>query len=155
MILFHAGISIIVGITAAIIAYAIYRKASVSLWAYLAGFLLDLPIFILIPFKVSNLDNLLLFSHTAGIFIWPVILVILDIFLIEAQLLKYIVALLKLIHLGISNKSVKRLEKIDGLLERLEEYHIIPAPIRLSRVYIVGVMAGVVHLVINLAIGVL
>lgn len=151
MILPYLTISFIAGIISAIIVYFAFNDRAAPLWAFIAAFLPNLPVFILIPFGVSNLGSFLVFSHTIGIAIWPILLVILDIFLVEARILKYVLIFLKFLHIG-ATKTVEKAEKFDRLIERLENYHIIPMPTRLGRVYLVGIIAGIVNLAIIVVI---
>ena len=141
---------VIIGFVAAVIAYVIYRRKTIAVWAYLAAFFPDLPILVLKPLGAAGLDNTLLLTHTIGLFVFPIILVIVDILLIELKM----ISLLK--PLGpILPKNIKKALRIERLIERFQDYGAIPSPIRVSTVYIVGVMAGLIHLVINLLTGTL
>jgi|GEM_PF-2421407 hypothetical protein len=151
----HLLVTLLSAAISMVLAYYIYRKSttSASLWAFIASFLPDWPVFMLVPFGTIVSANLLFFTHTIGIFIQPIMLIILDIFLIEAQILKFIVPVIKFLHLGSQNRAIRLAEKSDYWLEKLEKYDIVPRPIRLQKVYAIGVLAGVVHLVVNWVAG--
>jgi len=148
MVFFHTLVSILGGLITVALVYLIYRKRSVSLWGWIASFFPDMPVFWLATLGATNLGTVLLFSHTLGIFVFPIFLVIIDILLIEIAWLKYISWLPY-------PKYMRTVDKIERIIEKLEKYNAIPRPIRVKRVYVVGVIAGIVHLALNILIGAL
>ena len=125
----------------------LHRRYSLALWAYIAAFLPDWPLFLQLA-GVQSLDTLFFLSHTAGIFVHPLLLIVLDIFLIEASLLQY----LKPVR-NVLPKWLKKVLKAEEVLERFQRYHTIPLPERLGRVYMAGLLGGIVHLAVYLAFG--
>ncbi len=142
MVFLHTGASILGGIITVAVTYLVYRKSSVSVWAWIASFFPDMPVFWLATLGATNLGGVLLVSHTMGIFLFPLLLVIVDILLLEIVWIRYISWLPY-------PKYMRTIRRIDAFMEKLESYHAIPRPIRVKRVYAVGVLAGVIHLVIN------
>ena len=104
----------------------------------------DLPWILLSPFGVTHLENLLLFTHTVGIVLLPLGLVIIDIFLIELNLLKYLEPFNRIVY----PKSLRIAIKIEKVVERLQKYNAIPRAIRVRRVYLVGVFSGSLQFVV-------
>ena len=141
-------ITILIGILSALLAYVLYRRTSVMLWGYIAGTLPDSP-YGLTLIGVTNIQNLLIITHSFGIILFAILLVILDIFLIELSLLRYLSPLKGLL------KPLKPLFAAEEVARRLEKYNTIPRPERLKSVYVVSVVAGIIHLCINLIIGIL
>jgi len=148
MVLFHTAVSIAGGLITVIIAYLLYRKKAVSLWGWIASFYSDLPVFLLVPLGATTLGTTLLLTHTLGILLFPLLLVLADIFLIGIGWVR------KLSWLPYP-KTMRMVKKFDDIMDILEQYNAIPRPIRVKRVYVVGVLAGVIHLLLNLVIGVL
>ncbi len=146
MVLFHTSVSILGGIITVLIVYFLYRKKGPVVWAWLASFLPDIPVFWLVPLGVTNIGIVLLITHTIGIFIFAALLALLDILLIELSWTRYFPPF---------PKVMKIIKKIGSWTETLERYHAVPRPIRVKRVFLVGLLAGAVHLAINLLIGVL
>ena len=145
-VLFHTIVSMVGGLITVVIAYLIYRKPSVSVWGWIASFFPDMPIFWLAVLGATGLGNVMLLTHTVGIFIFPIFLVIIDILLIEIAWLRYVSWLPY-------PRFMRTVGKFESFIEKLEKYNAIPRPVRVQRVYIMGVLAGAVHLVINLFIG--
>jgi hypothetical protein len=137
------------GLITAFLLYIVYRKHSVFIWGFFSGFLPDLPFIFLTPFGVTNLSLLLFFSHTTGVFLFPLILVLIDIILIEFKFIKYLRPIKFILP-----KSLKTAIKIEKMIEKLQQYGLVPKPIRVKRVYLAGVIAGVIHLTINIIFGV-
>lgn len=134
------------GIVSYALGYLIYRKISVATWAYISAFLPSAPVFVLSLLGASNLILFSWLSHTLGILIYPAVMVIIDILLIEISLLRLVKPF------GfILPASFKAAIKVEGIISTLEKYYAIPRPIRVQRVYIVGVMAGLVNLIFSLA----
>ncbi|MBI4020554.1 MAG: hypothetical protein HY367_04430 [Candidatus Aenigmarchaeota archaeon] len=135
-----------IGLISASIIYLIYRNGGPAAWAFIAAMLIDSPK-ILILFGVENIDTLLFYSHTTGIFLFPILLVAIDILLIELSLVKFLKPFKNF------SKTLRELLMLEDAIERLQKYHAIPRPIRVARLYLVAVITGVVHLVLNFIIG--
>lgn len=148
--LYHTAASVLTGLLTAILAYVLYRKVAVSLWGYISGFLADLPFFLLAPLGVTNLYNLLLLSHTTGIFLLPLLTVLLDLVLMGLGYLKPLRPFRPFLP-----KSLKLALKAEKIVGRLQQYRAVPQPVRVARVYAIGVAAGMIHLGVNLFFGVL
>lgn len=138
-------ITLFISIAAALIVYIIKRRKTPAIWAYIASWMLDFSQTILAPLGAKNLFYISLLSHTAGIFIFPIILVILDILLIELRLLRYLNPFKRLLP-----QNFKILIKIEHIVYRFQKYHTIPTPTRVKTVYLVSVFAGIFHLLINI-----
>lgn len=147
MVLFHIMVSIAGGILSIILMYLIYQKFDAGIWGFIASFFPDMPVFFLVPLGVTNIETTLIVSHTVGMFVFPIFLVIIDLLIIEIMWARYILWMPY-------PKSLRLLEKINSIVLHLERYNAIPRPIRLPRVYVVGVLAGGIHLVLNIMIGV-
>ncbi len=148
--LFDLGITVLAGLISAVIGVLLYRRIHIGFWGFLSGIASDWPKYFLGLLGATNLHTVLLVTHTAGIVLFPIILVILDILLLEISLLKYLKPLYFILP-----KSLKSAVKFEKLVERLQHYNTIPRPVRIGAVYSVGVIGGAIHLVINLAIGAL
>ncbi len=134
-------------VIASVVTLSLNRRAYYILWGFIGSLLVDSP-YILALFGVTNLYGLLLFSHTVGIFLFPIILAFFDVLLIELSLLKY----LKPIK-WILPKYLKNAVIFEAYVERLQKYHTVPRPVRVHTVYIIGVVSGVTNLVVSLALG--
>lgn len=145
--LYYFAVSIVIGLISASFAYFLYRRHSVMLWGYTAGVLPDFP-HALNFIGVTNTYNLLVITHVFGVFIFTAFLVVLDILLIELSLLRYFSPLKPLL------KPLKPLFIAEDIAEKLQKYNAIPRPERLERVYVVAVVAIIIHLSINLMLGV-
>ena len=148
MVLLHTAMSMLSGIVTVVLCLVIFRKKSLGVWGWIASFFPDMPLFTLAFFGATNLGNVLLFSHTAGVLIFPIFLVLIDVLLIEIGWLKYISWMPY-------PKYMKNVRRVESIVEKLEKYNAIPRPARVKRVYLVGILAGVVHLTINLLAGAL
>ncbi|MBI4181558.1 MAG: hypothetical protein HY520_01150 [Candidatus Aenigmarchaeota archaeon] len=146
--LFHTSVSLLGAVVTIAIVYALYRSRGVMAWGWIASFLPDAPVFALQPLGASSLDGVMLVSHTLGILLYPVLLSLADILLIEAGWLKYLTWLPY-------PKYLHAYARIDRWVQRLEKYHALPHPARLKRVFMAALIAAVVHLGLNLAVGVL
>ncbi len=129
------------------VTYILHRRFSLALWAYIAAFLPDW-FMALTLLGAENLETTSLFSHTIGIFLYPIALLILDIFLIEASFLRYLKPLREVLPAGL-----KKAVKAEEVLERFQRYHTIPTAERLGKVYAVGLLGGIVHLAFYLIWG--
>ena len=148
--MFDVGITVLAGLISAAIGILIYRRIHIGFWGFLGGIAADWPKYLLATLGATNLHNVLLVTHTAGIVLFPIILVILDILLLEVSLLRY----LKPFYF-ILPKQLKAAVRFEKKIEGLQKYNAIPRPIRIGAVYSVGVIGGIIHLAINLAIGAL
>ncbi len=142
------GISLLIGILTGSIALFAFRRYHIGLWAFLAGVALDWPRIFLTPLGTTNIDSLLWITHTIGIFIFPILLVIADILLIEIGLIKH----LRPFH-NFLPKQLKTAIKVERFIERMQKYNMLPTPEKIQLVYLTGVMAGLIHLLINFLIG--
>ena len=142
--------SILIGLASSLIVVLIFRRVYIGFWAFLAGISPDWPRIFLSPLGSTNMENLLLVTHTAGIFIFPLLLVLIDIPLMEIGFFKYLKPFNN--YLPENLKSVLRTE---SLVERLQKYKILPRPARIKFVYLAGVFAGLFHILINILMGAL
>ncbi|MBU0898626.1 MAG: hypothetical protein ABIH55_03150 [Nanoarchaeota archaeon] len=145
MVLIHTAVSIAGGAITAILAYVIYRSKAESLWGWIASFFFDLPVLWLVPLGVTNIGNLMIVTHTAGILVFPIFLVMIDIILINLAILKHFSWLP-------FPKSFSNINKINKIVETLKKYNTIPIPVRVERVYVIGALAGIIHLAINVIV---
>ena len=140
-------VTILIGIMSASFAYFLYRKHSVILWGYVAGILPDFPHWLGF-LGVMNTGTLLIITHVFGVFIFTIFLIIVDILLVELSLLKYLSPLAPLL------KPMKPLFIAQRVAEKLERYNAIPRPERLEIVYVVSVVSIIIHISVNLILGV-
>lgn len=149
MVWYHLLYSLITGIIMIFLGFMIYKRPSICAWGFIAGFIPDLPVLIQTPLGVPvfSLFWVLVLSHTLGIIIFPLILLIIDVVLIEIGLIRY----LKPLYLILPD-SFKTAIKVESAIERLQGYSLMPMPERLKSVFVVGVLAGIVHLIINLVV---
>ena len=146
MILDHVLISLLGAVVASLLVFILFRKKALIGWTVLASFLPDLPVFWLTPLGVKNLGNLLLVTHTVGIVLYPLIMVLADILLIELAWMKYLSFLPY-------PRWLKTAGKLSRLAGKAQKYNAIPRPARIRLVYSSGVIAGAIHLGINLWMG--
>lgn len=149
MVLEHVVYSVITGIIMVFLGYMIYRRPSICFWGWIAAFMPDLPVLIQTPLGVPvwSLSWVLVLSHTVGIIVFPIVLLIIDVLLIEIGLIRY----LKPFYLMLPN-PLRTAVRVENFIERLQGYSFIPMPERLKSVFVVGLLAGIVHLIINLAV---
>jgi len=145
--LYHLLVGLSIGFICASFAYYLYRRHSVILWGYLAGTLPDFP-HALNFIGVTNTYTLLVITHVFGVFIFTIFLIIVDILLIELNLLKYLSPLRPLL------TPLKPLFIAENIAEKLQRYGAIPRPERLKTVYVVTVISTLIHLSVNLILGV-
>lgn len=141
---FHFVLPVIIALAAAATVYLRYRKASVAVWGFVGSLFVDAPMILLAPLGATSLFNVSLITHSLGIIIFPIILVIIDILLIEFRLLKY----LKPVY-GLLPSTLKTAVRIEMQVEKLQNYHAIPGPERIQSVFVAGVLAGAVNLIIS------
>ncbi len=145
----HLLYSVITGIIMVFLGYMMYRRPSIALWGWMAGFMPDLPVLIQTPLGVPvwNLFWVMVLSHTLGIIVFTTVLLIIDVLLIEIGLIRY----LKPLYLFLPG-PLRTAVRLENLIERLQGYSLIPMPERLKSVFVVGMLAGIVHLIINLTV---
>jgi len=128
--------------------YLIYKRFSVAVWGYISAFIPRIPVTIV---TITGGTNLLLFSwlsHTAGILVYPLILAIIDILLLEIALVRVAKPIAFMLP-----QSLQTAIKVESFLSTLQEYHAVPRPVRVQWVYGAGVIAGIVNLVFILGFG--
>jgi hypothetical protein len=146
--LYSLGITVFIGIITGLFAYIIYRRHSVILWGFLAGILPDLPSGLNF-LGLTDSYNLLIVTHIFGVFLITVFLVLVDMFLIELKLLRFLYPIRGIL------APMKPLFIAYKAAEKLEAYNAIPSPERLQRVYVVSLVSIIIHLSINLILGVI
>ena len=137
--------AMLVGIFAGVISHILFKRDRLTVWAFIAGIAPEWPNIFLAPLGVTGLENLLFLTHTAGIFLFPVILVIIDITLIELGM----TSILKPFNSYLPDK-LKSLIKLEYWVEKFEKKGILPTPARISSVYLIGVFAGTLNIGIDL-----
>ena len=142
------AVSILIGLLASSISIVVFRKKYIGVWAFFGGVAPDWPRIFLTPLGSTNLDTLLWATHTAGIFIFPVLLVLIDIPLMEIEFAKYIKPFNSLLP-----DTMKKVIRTEKTIEKLQKYKILPKPTRVGLVYLAAVFAGLVHLVANFFMG--
>ena len=143
-------ITFLIGLLCGIVSYIVFRKYHLGVWAFLAGIAPDWPRIFLEPLEVKGLENLLLITHTLGIFLFPIILIIVDITLIELGMVTIIKPFTSYLP-----EKIKSLVKVEDIIEKLRKYGVFPFPTRVGFVYLIGIFGGAVHLGINLLLGTL
>ena len=126
--------------------YLVYRKVSVAFWAYVSVFLPSAPAFVLSLFGAKNLELVSWLSHTAGVVVFPAMMVVLDVLLIETSLLRFLRPFS-----GLLPRNIRIMIRIEEALRTLEKHYLMPRPERVQRVYAVGVIAGLVNMIFSLA----
>jgi len=130
--------------------YLIYNRFSVAVWGLVAAFLPRIPVAIV---GLTGGTNLLVFawlSHTVGVILYSLLLVIADILLLEIALIKIVRPIS-----FIMPKGLQTAIKAESMLSRLQEYHAVPRPVRLQWVFGAGMFAGIINLVFVVGFGVL
>ncbi len=143
-------VTLLAGFITAAVGVLLYRRIRMSFWGFLGGIAADWPKYFLGLLGATNIHNVLLFTHTAGIFLFPVILVILDILFLEIAMIKYLRPFYILLPNGLRSAI-----KFEEIINRLQHYSTLPRPIRIGRAYLIGVIGGVINLVISFALGVI
>lgn len=139
--------TLIIGLFAGVITYIFFRKQHLTFWAFLAGIAPDWPRIFLSPLGVTNLENLLFLTHTVGILLFPLALVIVDITLIELGM----TSLLRPFNSYLP-KKIQSLVNLEKSVASLEKKGFIPMPTKIRLVYLIGVLAGGLKLVLDFAI---
>ena len=131
-----------------IAAYLIYKRFAVAVWAYIAAFIPRLPVTIVVLTGGTNLTTFAWLSHTAGILVYPIFLVIADILLIEVALIRIIRPISFILP-----SSIQAAIKAESFVSLLQDYHAVPRPVRVQWVYGAGVIAGMINLVFVVGFG--
>lgn len=143
-------ISILIGLVSGAVVILVFRRVYIGFWAFIAGIAPDWPRIFLTPLGLTNMENLLLVTHTAGLFIFPLLLVLIDIPLMEIGFFKFLKPFNNYLP-----ENIKSILKTETLVERLQKYKILPRPARIKFVYLAGMFAGLVHILINFLTGTL
>ncbi len=148
-IAFEAGVVIASAFVAAALAYLIFRKREITVWAYLAAFIPRAIVIIVSLTGASNLGAFAWLSHTAGIFIYPMLLALGNILLIEVALAKRVKRESSL------PLEVRHAVKIERFLGRLQDRRLLPKAAEVKEVYLACVLAGVINLAFVFSAGLL
>ena len=146
-IAFEAAIIIISAVVASGLSYLIFKSKEAMIWAYVSAFIPRAFVVILVLLQATNLTIFTWFSHTAGIFIYPMLLTMGNILLIEVSLVKKVK---RKSSIPISEKQAVRIE---NFLSRLQEKKLLPKAVTIKQVYLSGVLAGIVNLAFVIAFG--
>ncbi len=141
-------ISLLIGFLSAGILVAIFKRTYIGFWAFLGGIAPDWPRIFLTPLGSTNLEGLLWATHTIGLFIFPILLVLVDIPLMEIGFVRY----LKPFN-SVLPEQIRSIIHTETMLEKLQKYKVLPRPARLKYVYLAAVFAGLLHVAINFFIG--
>ena len=128
------GLNILFSFSAGLIGYIIYKSKSAFIWGYSSYILPEIPK-ILRVFEVSNLYKLIVFSHTAGIILWPLILIMINALLASLGFIKKASSFQIFLPKWIQNMVI--VEKLIGTLQR---YDILPKPLTMKDVYLIGMI---------------
>lgn len=133
--------------------FILTRRIHISFWAFFGTFLYEWPK-ILLLFGVQNLETLMFFNYTAGIVLIPFLLVALNFIFIQLNLFLRLRFVLKLIHRkkGLVNTMRIALLASDSI-RFLQKHNILPRQEEARRVYLAGVVAGLVRLSVYLYSG--
>jgi len=148
-IAFEAGVVIVSAAVAAVISYLVFRKSEIALWAYVAAFIPRAILTILYLTGATNLDTFAWLSHIAGIFIFPMLLALGNILLIEVALAKNVKRDSSL------PLDVRRAVRIEKLLGRLQHRKLLPKAAGVKEVYLAASLAGAINLIFVLGFGLL
>lgn len=141
---------IFIALVSFLVSLVYYRKTGIAFWGYIGALLPDVPKIILVILGATNLQLVNLASHTIGLLLWPVILVIADVFLIELAFLKVAKPFRRLLP-----GNLKAALRIERIAETLQGYHAIPRPERVKAVYFAGLAGGIINLFIMAVAGAL
>jgi uncharacterized membrane protein YbaN (DUF454 family) len=141
---------IFIGMAGFFVSLVYYRKTGIAFWGYMGALLPDMPTAVLLILGATSIQNVQLASHTIGLLFWPVLLVVADVLLIEAAMLKAIKPFAKLLPKGI--RSAFRIQKI---VESLQKHHAIPRPERVRAVYFAALAGGIINLAVGMMTGTL
>lgn len=133
-----------------IVCYLVYKRFSVAVWGYVATYIHRVPVAIVAITGGTNLSLFALLNHTLGILIYPVILAVIDILLLEIAFIRFIKPISFILP-----KGLQTVIKIESFLSVLQEYHAIPRPERVKWVYGAGVIAGIINLMFIAGFGLL
>ena len=148
-IAFEAGVVIASAVAAAIIAYLVFRKAEVALWAYVSAFAPRAMLVLVSLTGATNLAGLAWLSHVGGMFVYPMLLTAGNILLIEVSLAKRVRRESSL------PLTLRQAVKIERFLGRLQDRKLLPRAVSVKESYLSGVMACFINLVFVLAFGLL
>ena len=149
VILFETIVIIGSAVVASLTAYMIFRDSKIALWAYVAAFIPRALIVLVTLTGATNLTGLTWLSHTAGIFVYPMLLAMGNILLIELSLA---VVDKRTSSLPI---GVKQAEKIQGFLGKLQNKKLLPPMSQVKNVYLAGLLAGLINLLFVVVFGVI
>jgi|GEM_PF-1730517 len=149
VIAYEAVVVIASAFVAAAAGFLAFRETKVALWSYVAAFIPRAVIVIVALTGATNLRILSWLSHTAGVFVYPMLLAMGNILLIELSLAK----------IGKRESSlpisVGRAMKIEDFLTNLQRRRLFPDYAEVKHVYVAGVQAGMINLVFMLVFGLL
>ena len=148
-IAFEAGVVIASAFAAALAARLVFRKPGLATWSYLAAFIPRAIILVVSLTGASGLGAFAWLSHTAGAFIYPMLLAMGNILLIEGALAGNAK---RQSSLPLSPRRAKRIMKF---LKRLQDRRLLPRAAGVKEVYFAGVLAGMINLIFVLVFGLL
>lgn len=135
---------IFIALVTIIIIFLSTKRYHLALWGAMAAVAPDWPN-LLTLLGATYLQNVTLLTHTIGIFIFPVFLVIADILLLEMAFFKYVKPFKKMLPLPVRN-----LINLEDAIERLQKYNTLPKPDKVQLVYTVALAGGIIHVLVNI-----
>ena len=135
------------------VAFLLTRRIHISFWSFFGAFLYDWPK-VLLLFGVQNIGSLLFFNYTVGIVIIPFFLVLLNFVFLQLNMFVKLKFLFRLIHRkrGPFN-TIKIALAANNIIRSLQKYSILPKHDETRKVYMAGVIAGLVRLSVFLYCG--
>lgn len=131
-----------------IITYFIYKRFAVAVWGYIGAFLPRIPVTLV---ALAGGTNLLVFawvSHVLGILLYPMLLAVADILLLEIALIRVARPVAFMLPKGLQTAI-----KIESFIDRMQDYHAVPRPVRVQWVYGAGAIAGMVNMIFAVVFG--
>ena len=135
------------------VTFILTRRIHISFWSFFGTFLYEWPK-ILLLFGVQNIGSLILFNYTVGVAIIPFFLVALNFIFLQLNMFVKMKFLFRIIHRkrGLFNTMKIALVANDAI-RSLQKYNILPKRDEARKVYLAGVVAGLVRLSVFLYSG--
>jgi len=128
------------------VTFVLTKRIHISFWSFFGTFLYEWPK-VLLLFGVQNIGTLLLFNYTVGVAIIPFSLVLLNFVFLQLNMFVKMKFLFRLIHRkrGLFN-TMKLAIVANDAIRSLQKYNILPRRDETRKVYLAGVVAGLVRL---------
>jgi len=134
--------------------FILTRRIHISFWSFFGTFIYEWPKLLLL-FGVQNIGTLLLFNYTIGIIIIPFFLVALNFVFLQLNIFIRIKFVLRLVNRNNSPFNTMKIAMLaTDVIKSLQKHNILPKHDETERVYMAGVLAGLVRLSVFLYCGI-